>query len=383
MNPIVKLAASALPGEKKYILFVGAGVSKDAGIPTAWDLMLKTAALLYASDNPGSAPPKDIGAWFEKSQYAQMTYPELIGGIFSNYPDQQSFMEEQLGRHPHGEAHRLIAEMARRGIIRAIVTTNFDTCLEKALEEKGVELQILSNDKDVEDSEPLIHCKKLRIYKPHGTLGHGAIRNTPRDLEQLSPEMERQLTQVLGEHGVIILGYAGADKGIQRVLQARNHFRYPLFWVNPQPPNETIDAFLKQRGHTYIACTGASAFLKSYFQLLDRLNELAPDSVKGPTISDIEVAFRTGDQAIGALYDDYLDALFNDLKRTQPDFSQYEEYDDAVYSQVEAGMSLTARICECALLAGKNDRSEASESIYKFFGKCLGIQPKTYIVFSD
>jgi hypothetical protein len=51
MNPMIRFAASALPGEKKYILFVGAGVSKDAGIPTAWDLMLKTAGLLYASDS--------------------------------------------------------------------------------------------------------------------------------------------------------------------------------------------------------------------------------------------------------------------------------------------------------------------------------------------
>lgn len=29
MNPIVKLAASALPGEKKYVLFAGAGGGKN------------------------------------------------------------------------------------------------------------------------------------------------------------------------------------------------------------------------------------------------------------------------------------------------------------------------------------------------------------------
>ena len=51
MNPIVQLAANALPGEKKYILLAGAGVSKDAGIPTSWDLMLKTASLIYIAEN--------------------------------------------------------------------------------------------------------------------------------------------------------------------------------------------------------------------------------------------------------------------------------------------------------------------------------------------
>lgn len=38
MNSLIRLAANALPGEKKYVLFAGAGVSKDAGIPTVWDL---------------------------------------------------------------------------------------------------------------------------------------------------------------------------------------------------------------------------------------------------------------------------------------------------------------------------------------------------------
>ncbi len=47
MDPKVRLAASALPGEKKYVLFVGAGVSKDAGLPTTSDVMLETAKLLY------------------------------------------------------------------------------------------------------------------------------------------------------------------------------------------------------------------------------------------------------------------------------------------------------------------------------------------------
>ena len=43
------------------MLFAGAGVSKDAGMPTAWDLMLKTARLLYLPtgirENPNCPRP--------------------------------------------------------------------------------------------------------------------------------------------------------------------------------------------------------------------------------------------------------------------------------------------------------------------------------------
>ena len=180
MNPIVKLAASAQPGEKKYILFAGAGVSKDAGIPTAWDLMLKTAGLLYAADTLNPDPNVSLEDWFVKSKYAEMEYAELMNVLYPNYPDQQAFLKMYLDSGKVGRAHKGIAELARRGIIRAIVTTNFDHYIEKAIEEKGLGVQTISTDEDLKNSEPLIHCKVVRVYKPHGDLGHGALKHSQR-----------------------------------------------------------------------------------------------------------------------------------------------------------------------------------------------------------
>ena len=131
MNPIIRLAASALPGVKKYILFAGAGVSKDAGIPTAWDLMIKTAALLYAAENEVQDSNINLEEWFTNSKYAEMSYSELIEQIYPHYPDQQNFFKSYLNNRPIGQAHKGIAELARRGIIRAIVTTNFDHYIER------------------------------------------------------------------------------------------------------------------------------------------------------------------------------------------------------------------------------------------------------------
>jgi hypothetical protein len=102
MNPIVRLAATALPGDRKFILFAGAGLSKDAGIPTAWDLMLKTAGLLFASENQQIDATVDLHAWFVASKYSLMTYAELIAQIYPNYPDQQQFLKEYLTQHKTG-----------------------------------------------------------------------------------------------------------------------------------------------------------------------------------------------------------------------------------------------------------------------------------------
>ena len=150
--------------------------------------MLATASRLMAgeqgdfNDNPET--------WFKKSQYSQLSYPELIGSLFTTAVEQQQFMREQLKAEKPGNAHRLAADLAQMGVIRCAITTNFDPLLEQAIEEAGLNVQVIANEDDLHDSEPLIHCKAFRVYKPHGTLGVGRIRNTPADLNQLSPEME-------------------------------------------------------------------------------------------------------------------------------------------------------------------------------------------------
>ncbi|HUW33742.1 MAG TPA: SIR2 family protein [Planctomycetota bacterium] len=369
MNPMVKLAASALPGERKYILFAGAGVSKDAGIPTAWDLMLKTAALLYTAEDPAANERVNLEEWFASSPYAGMGYSELMGELYPNHPDQQSFLSSFLGDKPIGEAHKLIAELARRGIIRAIVTTNFDDCLERALEEKGLKAQVISTEDDLRTSEPLIHCKQVRVYKPHGDLGRGALRNTPIDLEQLAPLMEQELIRVLGEHGVIVLGYSGSDKGIQKVFRERRHTLYPLFWVDPKPPHYEIDAILKAKDCAYIECKGASQFIREYFRLLELVERLGPSIARGPSVSDIELAFESGRRPVGPLYSDFLAVILSDLESTRPGFSKFSEYDDAIFEQIKVGLSITARFLEAAMVASRYDNEEALKALYSWFGR--------------
>lgn len=371
MNPIVKLAASALPGEKKYILFAGAGVSKDAGIPTAWDLMLKTAGLLHAADSGVVDPHVDLEDWFIRSKYAQMEYSELIEKLYPNYPDQQDFLKEYLNNYEIRQAHRGIAELARREIIRAVITTNFDPYIEKALEEKGLASQVISTDEDLKNSEPLIHCKSVRIYKPHGDLGHGALKNTPKDLENLSPLMEKELTRVLSEHGVIVLGYSGRDKGIQKIFKERSYNYYPLFWVNPSPPEGKVEDILKTKDYTYIPCTGASQFIDDFLRLLERLKDLAPTIGSGPTISDLKYAFSSSNEPIVPLYSEYLKNILSELERTKPDFSKFAEYDETIVAQIKEGIPISHRFIEAALLASKYDDVDAIEAVYSYFGNAL------------
>lgn len=368
MKPIVKLAANAIPGEKKYVLFAGAGVSKDCGIPTAWDLMLKTAGLLYASETESIDTSVDLENWFMNSSYSKMEYSELINMIYSHYPGQQNFLNTWLMGYDIGEAHQYIAELARRGIIRSIITTNFDHYIENALEEKGLRTQVISTDEDLRHSEPLIHCKAVRVYKPHGTLGKGALKNTPKDLEILSPIMENELIRVLSEHGVIVLGYSGKDKGIQTVFNKRDYSYYPLFWVDPQPPEGEIKEILDAKGWTYIQCSGASQFIKDYLSLLNRLDSLASESGSGLTISILKHSLESKSKDAAPLYSDYLGDLFNMLKKLKPDFSKHEQINEAIVKQIEDSLSISYDFIEAVALASKYNNIEVINTIYQYFG---------------
>jgi hypothetical protein len=371
MKPIVKLAANALPGENKYVLFAGAGVSKDAGIPTAWDLMLKTASLLYAAENDSIDVDINLRDWFIKSPYSNMEYSELIEKIYPHYPAQQNFLDQYLTKNDTGEAHRYIAELARRNIIRAIITTNFDHHIEKALEEKGLKIQVISTDDDLRNSEPLIHCKAIRIYKPHGTLGKGALKNTPKDLEKLSPIMEKELIRVLSEHGVIVLGYSGRDKGIQTVFNERSYAYYPLFWVDPQSPEGEMRSILDTKDCTYIQCSGASQFIKDYLNLLSRLESLAPEVGSGLTISDLKHVLESQNKHASSLYSEYLNDIFIRLNKMKPDFSTFEHRDDAIVKQIEDCLSISYDFIEAASLASTYDNNEVIKTIYEKFGTFL------------
>lgn len=371
MNPIVKLAASALPGEKKYILFAGAGVSKDAGVPTAWDLMLKTAGLLYSAED-GTDREIDLEKWFIDSKYAEMEYSELIGEIYSTSAEQQAFLKDYLNNYEVGDAHRSIAELAWRGIIRCIITTNFDHYIEKALAEKGLEYQVISTEEDLKYSEPLIHCKPVRIYKPNGTLGHGALRNTPKDLEELPQLMEEELVRIMSEHGVITLGYSGSDPNIQKVFNNAVFNHYPLFWVNRSPPNEEMENILKPKNYTYIQCQGAHQILSEYLRVVDTIKNLEPEVGSGPSIIDLKNAFMNNNPK-EPLYLDYLDNKLIELKKGLPDFEKFTEYDDAIVEQIKNGKSISYNFLEAVLLACKYGDKESIDIIYNFFGNFMNL----------
>jgi len=176
-----------------------------------------------------------------------------------------------------------------------------------------------------------------------------------------------------------VLGYSGRDKDMQKVFERRNYNYYQLFWINPQPPKGEMRDILESKGYEYIECTGASQFLKSFFDLLERVNEIAPPIGSGPTVFDLENAFYSN-KIVVPLFSDFLARIFKDLEQTKPDFSKFAEMDDAIVDQIEKGLQISYDFISAGLLASKYNNLEVIKAIYNFFGNFLKLyEPPTAI----
>lgn len=274
INNIIPLSYNIADGKKRYVLFCGAGVSKDAGVPTGWDILIETLRIIRIQDEFGNKEYSndEMEKYYEDS-YKNKTYSEIIQSLFPSHEEQRAFLKEQFNGKACGESHKLIAKWVKEGLIRFIITTNFDTLLEQALDEEGLRGQytVISNGENVLTSKPWNNVEYCRIYKIHGTIDQGRIRNTEKDLLQLDEDLQRDFSDIIERHGVIVLGYAGnkEDKAVIDTFNKRRFKGYTLYWCVHKMCSHGIKELVNERQEgRFIEITCASDFLE---EVLDRV----------------------------------------------------------------------------------------------------------------
>lgn len=107
--------------------------------------------------------------------------------------------------------HAAIAALAKAGFVAAVVTTNFDRLLERALDAVGVQPRVYRKREEYEswhvDEDP------LAIIKVHGSVENlDSMVDTLRQRLMGRPEpLERGLIELLKRHHVLFAGFSGAD----------------------------------------------------------------------------------------------------------------------------------------------------------------------------
>ena len=127
IDPILSLAFGMHSNKGAYALLLGSGVSRSAGIPTGWEVVLDLARKLAAMKGEDCEP--DPVGWFQKTFDAERDYDKLLNAV-AKLPAERSQLlrgyfeptneEREQGPKVPTDAHKAIAKLILHGIVSAL-----------------------------------------------------------------------------------------------------------------------------------------------------------------------------------------------------------------------------------------------------------------------
>lgn len=298
VDPCVSLATSITaspPGV--YAALIGSGMSSAAGIPTGWgvvqDLIRRVAvAERVDPDELGDEPEE----WWVRTYGSEPRYDTmlevlaptdgarqtLLRGYFDPPPDAGGPVTPTVG-------HRVLARLVAAGLIRVIVTTNFDRLVERALDEVGVSPQVLSVPEHVASMMPLAHAPAT-VIKLHGDYAGLQLRNTREELAEYPEPWNAVLARIFDEYGLLVVGWsADSDIALANALTATPSRRFPIFWSTRGELREPARRLVAHRRAIVLPIEDADSLFTDLNERIDRLNLVA--ARRGPIRFRQVVAF--------------------------------------------------------------------------------------------
>ncbi len=185
------------------VLFVGAGLSKGAGLPGWNDLLAPLAANIGV---PANTDPLKIAQYYEVKRGRQALIDHIIEQM------------DTTGKRPT-ENHRLLARLP----IQTWVTTNYDNVLEKTLDEAGKSFRKVVRDHEL----PYTGADTVTLVKLHGDREQpDTIVITLQDYYtyfRRFPRVKDELTALLIKKTFLFIGYSVSDPDFNQ-LQAEIAF---------------------------------------------------------------------------------------------------------------------------------------------------------------
>jgi hypothetical protein len=202
-----------------FVAFVGAGASviPPSSLPT-WNgfnnLVLETLLEVLNEYSAGRQPTAEMLATFrerrDKTMFfapdfqAQLMEDEIGGSYFSIW--------QSIATDTYGPVHASLAELARRGRLAAIITTNFDQLIEQALTARGQQFRVYH---DAAGFATLAAADPgpLPVIKIHGSIEDTAslVDTLRQRVVGRPPHLQTSITELLRRHPWLFVGFSGAD----------------------------------------------------------------------------------------------------------------------------------------------------------------------------
>jgi len=270
IEPMLSLAISVHKSPGVYALLLGSGISRSAGIPTGWEIVLDLIQKVAILEGEDCSPQPDV--WYKEKYEEEPDYSKLLEAVAKSPAERSQLLkdyfeptedeQEEGGIKVPTEAHKAIASLVKNKYIKVIITTNFDRLLEKALEEVGITPQVISNPDTIQGSLPLVHSA-CTIVKVHGDYVDTRIKNTVAELEQYHPDLDRLLDRVFDDYGLIVCGWSGEwDKALREAIQRCPKPRFTTYWTGRGEPKGKAKELLGWRKGEFVKIDDADSFFR-------------------------------------------------------------------------------------------------------------------------
>ena len=237
------------------VILLGAGASVRSGVPLAPDMAnqaLRWAMALSKNQQPEDPRLRESDvrlfmesqSWFDASLSAEDLYQNSMRLLNTPRELRRTFLMEILHSVTDpSEGYVRLANLAKRGIIRTILTANFDDRFEAAYN-PGALLVASTRDEYRAVSTAPQHPQLVYL---HGKAEYYMDRIMTDEVQSLDADLVSRILPLLRDHPLIVVGYRGAEPSIMKglfldhLLDA-NYFPQGIFWCvldGTEPDNLT------------------------------------------------------------------------------------------------------------------------------------------------
>jgi hypothetical protein len=254
------------------VLLLGAGASFSSGIPLAAECVKRIGRRFYAERvAPGGLPPERVKVsewqdWLQRHEWfirgdtrLAENFPLIVQHLLT--PEEykrEVLLELMTPKASIGKGYQRLAGLIMRGLVRTVLTTNFDRCIPEAVRQLGPHLpRLVEVNKSSGDLKAFDIYSRAQIVWLHGTAEHYTDRNLISETTKLDEGLVATLIPFLGSSPLVVAGYRGAEASITEHLlgdpDRAAGFKRGIFWCvrEGEQPHPNVEALARKLGPNF------------------------------------------------------------------------------------------------------------------------------------
>lgn len=287
--------------------FLGSGASLLAGIPSGQNLVWQFKKEIYCSENNVSRELfKDLQS--ERSRIKLQDYFDSLDGFpkrgskeeysfyfekcYDNTLARNAYIQKRVANVEPTRGHLCLANLFINNEVKNIWTTNFDELIEAGIKTLSPQYSFNVVSSIQKDSISQIANNNFQnVIKLHGDYRYDSIQNTEQELQNLENQLSNLFYQNLMNRGLVVIGYAGNDDSVMKVLESnidnKDFLSKGIYWCKLQNTtlSERATAFMEKAcQNNDLSCVididGFDEFLNSIYTNYEHKNPIIDERWK-------------------------------------------------------------------------------------------------------